>query len=75
MNLAPDVDLEDYISRPDKLSCAEIASICQAAGLKAVRSTRYVIIPSDCACEAGGRGGQSELTDLVLQSRMRGSKL
>lgn len=48
MNLAPDVDMEDYVSRPDKLSSAEIASICQAAGLKAVRSTRYVIIPSDC---------------------------
>ncbi|MCO5598163.1 hypothetical protein L7F22_052255 [Adiantum nelumboides] len=47
MNLSPDVDLEDYVSRPDKLSSAEIASICQAAGLKAVRSTRYVIIPAD----------------------------
>ncbi|KAJ9104221.1 26S proteasome regulatory subunit 6B [Naganishia cerealis] len=34
MNLAPDVDLEDYVSRPDRLSSAEIASICQAAGLQ-----------------------------------------
>lgn len=34
MNLSPDVDLEDMISRPDKLSSAQIASICQAAGLQ-----------------------------------------
>ena len=34
MSLSPDVDLEDYVSRPDKLSCAEISSICQAAGLQ-----------------------------------------
>jgi len=47
MNLAPDVDLEDYVSRPDKLSSAEIASICQAAGLQAVRRNRYVILPAD----------------------------
>ena len=47
MNLSPDVDLEDYVSRPDKLSCAEIASVCQAAGLQAVRKNRYVILPGD----------------------------
>lgn len=45
MNLSPDVDLEDCewqewrslttdVSRPDKLSSAVIASICQAAGLQ-----------------------------------------
>ncbi|KAH0827140.1 P-loop containing nucleoside triphosphate hydrolase protein [Lanmaoa asiatica] len=34
MNLGPDVDLEDYVSRPDRLSSAEIASIVQAAGLQ-----------------------------------------
>ena len=34
MNLSPEVDLEDYVSRPDRLSSAEIASICQAAGLQ-----------------------------------------
>lgn len=34
MNLGPDVDLEDLVSRPDRLSSAEIASICQAAGLQ-----------------------------------------
>ena len=47
MNLAPDVDLEDYVGRPDKLSSAEIASVCQAAGLQAVRKNRYVILPAD----------------------------
>ncbi|KAL7007245.1 26S proteasome regulatory subunit 6B [Cystobasidiomycetes sp. EMM_F5] len=47
MSLSQDVDLEDYVSRPDKLSAAEIASICQAAGLQAVRKNRYVILPAD----------------------------
>jgi len=47
INLSPDVDLEDYVSRPDKLSCAEIASVCQAAGLQAVRKNRYVVLPGD----------------------------
>ncbi|WWD01241.1 26S protease regulatory subunit 6B [Kwoniella sp. B9012] len=47
MNLGPDVDLEDYVSRPDQLSSAQIASICQSAGLQAVRKNRYVILPVD----------------------------
>lgn len=47
MNLSPDVDIEDYVSRPDKLSSAEIAAICQAAGLQAVRRNRYVVLPAD----------------------------
>ncbi|KAG6831176.1 26S proteasome regulatory subunit 6B [Tricholoma furcatifolium] len=47
MNLGPDVDLEDYVSRPDPLSSADIASIVQAAGLQAVRKNRYVILPVD----------------------------
>ena len=47
MSLSSEVDLEDYVSRPDKLSAAEIASICQAAGLQAVRKNRYVITPQD----------------------------
>ncbi|PPQ81229.1 hypothetical protein CVT25_015753 [Psilocybe cyanescens] len=47
MNLGPDVDLEDYVSRPDRISSAEIASIVQAAGLQAVRKNRYVILPVD----------------------------
>merc|ERR1712087_908228 len=47
MNLADEVDLEDYVSRPDKISSAEIAAICQEAGMQAVRHNRYVILPKD----------------------------
>jgi len=47
MNLGEEVDLEDYISRPDKISAAEIGSICQEAGMHAVRKNRYVILPKD----------------------------
>jgi len=47
MNLSEEVDLEDYVSRPDKLSGAEIASITQEAGMHAVRKNRYVILPKD----------------------------
>ncbi|KAJ1646353.1 26S proteasome regulatory subunit 6B [Coemansia erecta] len=47
MNLSEEVDLEDFVSRPDKLSGAEIAAICQEAGMQAVRKNRYVILPSD----------------------------
>ncbi|KAG2333353.1 hypothetical protein Bca52824_004533 [Brassica carinata] len=35
MNLSDEVDLEDYVSRPDKISAAEIAAICQEAGMHA----------------------------------------
>ena len=35
------------ISRPDKISGADIASICQEAGMQAVRKNRYVILPKD----------------------------
>ncbi|KAJ0978482.1 hypothetical protein J5N97_013956 [Dioscorea zingiberensis] len=47
MNLSDEVDLEDYVSRPDKISAAEIAAICQEAGMHAVRKNRYVILPRD----------------------------
>jgi 26S proteasome regulatory subunit T3 len=47
MNLAEEVDLEDFVSRPEKLSAAEIGSICQEAGLHAVRANRYVIMTKD----------------------------
>lgn len=29
MNLSEDVDLEQYVSRPDQISAADISSICQ----------------------------------------------
>jgi len=47
MNLADDVDLEDFISRPDKISNADISAVCQAAGMIAVRHNRYLILHSD----------------------------
>ena len=40
MNLSDEVDLEDYISRPDKISGAQITAICQEAGMQAVRKVR-----------------------------------
>ncbi|KAK6141810.1 hypothetical protein DH2020_024448 [Rehmannia glutinosa] len=40
MNLSDEVDLEDYVSRPDKISAAEITAICQEAGMHAVRKNR-----------------------------------
>ena len=47
MNLGDEVDLEDYINRPEKISAADISAICQEAGLLAVRRNRYVILPKD----------------------------
>eukprot|EP00210_Caulerpa_lentillifera_P007083 g6776.t1 len=47
MNLSEEVDLEDFVSRPDKISAADITSICQEAGMHAVRKNRYVILPKD----------------------------
>ncbi|CAM0945841.1 unnamed protein product [Alopecurus aequalis] len=47
MNLSDEVDLEDYVSRPDKISAADITAICQEAGMHAVRKNRYVILPKD----------------------------
>ncbi len=45
MNLSDEVDLEDYVSRPDKISGAQITAICQEAGMQAVRKNRFVILP------------------------------
>lgn len=44
-----DVNLSIFVvvSRPDKLSGAEIAAICQEAGMHAVRKNRYVILSKD----------------------------
>ena len=47
MNFSGEVDLEDWICRPDKLSGADIAAICQEAGMQAIRKNRYVILPKD----------------------------
>ncbi|CAD8195503.1 unnamed protein product [Paramecium pentaurelia] len=47
MNLSEEVDLEAFINRPDKISNADIAAICQEAGMQAVRKNRYVVIQKD----------------------------
>jgi len=47
MNLSEEVDLEDFVSRPEKISAADITSVCQEAGMQAVRKNRYVILPKD----------------------------
>ena len=40
MNLSEEVDLESFVSRPDKISGAEISAICLEAGMQAVRKNR-----------------------------------
>jgi len=47
MNLSDEVDMEDYVARPDKISGADINSICQEAGMHAVRENRYVVLAKD----------------------------
>ncbi|VDO94060.1 unnamed protein product [Schistosoma curassoni] len=47
MNLSDDIDLEDYVARPDKISGADINAICQEAGMQAVRENRYVVLAKD----------------------------
>ncbi|CAM9992923.1 unnamed protein product [Scytosiphon promiscuus] len=47
MNLSEEVDLEDYVNRPEKISSADISAIAQEAGLQAVRENRYVVLGKD----------------------------
>lgn len=47
MSLDPMVDLELLVKRSDKLSCADINSVCQEAGMLAVRASRYIIKQDD----------------------------
>jgi len=47
MNLGEEVELEDYVNRAEKISCADIASVCAEAGMMAVRENRYVVLPKD----------------------------
>jgi len=47
MNLSEEINLEYYVQRPEKLSAAEIACICQEAGLHAVRDNRYIVLNKD----------------------------
>lgn len=45
--LKQEVDLEDYVNRPEKISAADISAIAQEAGLQAVRKNRYVVLGKD----------------------------
>lgn len=47
MSLRDDVDIEAFVCRPERVSCADINSICQEAGMLAVRASRYVVIQKD----------------------------
>ncbi|GBE60611.1 26s protease regulatory subunit [Babesia ovata] len=60
MNLSSDVDIENcrfivskehscvaVVSRPERISAADIAAICQEAGLQAIRKNRYVVTNKD----------------------------
>merc|ERR1712226_1693818 len=47
MNLSDELELEDYVNRSEKVSCADVSSICAEAGLQAVRENRYVVLPKD----------------------------
>ncbi|KAK8725535.1 hypothetical protein OTU49_010609 [Cherax quadricarinatus] len=47
MNLSDDLDLEDYVARPDRISGADINAICQEAGMHAVRENRYIVLAKD----------------------------
>ena len=47
MTLEESVDLEDFVTRPEKVSCAEIAAVCQEAGMQAVRHNRHRVRQSD----------------------------
>jgi len=47
MNLSEELDLEDYVNRPDSVSAADLSAICQEAGLQAVRENRYVVMGKD----------------------------
>ncbi len=47
MNLHEEVDLEDYVNRPDKITNADISAITQEAGMQAVRHNRYVVMSKD----------------------------
>ena len=54
MNLSDEVDLEDYVGRTDRVSAAEITSICQEAGMQ-VRFVQFAwlsaaLLVGECCC-------------------------
>jgi 26S proteasome regulatory subunit T3 len=47
MNCSQEIDLEEFILRPDKLTGAIIAAICQEAGIQAIRKNRLLVTQKD----------------------------
>ena len=47
MNLSKEVDIEEIVVKPDKISAADINAICQEAGMQAVRNNRYMVLQID----------------------------
>jgi len=43
MNLSDEVDIEDYVSRPDKVTCADINSICQEVRSFTFRDSVFIV--------------------------------
>jgi len=53
MNLSEDVDLEDYVARPDRISGADINAICQEVSV--VYSSVFIFFSVPCAGLRGDR--------------------
>ena len=47
MNLEAEVDLQEFFNRPGAISAADIAAVCQAAGMHAIRNNRYIVLHKD----------------------------
>lgn len=47
MNLSDEVDLEDFSTRTDPITAADIHAICQNAGMRAIRNSRFLVLPRD----------------------------
>lgn len=47
MNIASDVNIEEFVVRSDKISAADIAAIAQEAGMQAIRRNRYIVTAND----------------------------
>ena len=66
MNLAEDVDLEEFVTTKDDLSGADIKAVCTEAGLLALRERRMRVTKADFTsarekvCLTPSRGVQPE---------------
>jgi 26S proteasome regulatory subunit T2 len=67
MNLADDVDLEEFVTAKDDLSGADIKAVCTEAGLLALRERRMRVNKADftTARERVSRTFRSELITMA----------